>query len=87
MSNTINNAGTPGAAPVPTTDQRNTPSGTVNQQDADDFASQMNEDVVEGQTGEQVQKNELLELMRTTSYQQFSEKQKEMVEEMKKELK
>ena len=84
MSGAINNTGA-GTAPVPAANQHEKSANAVSQQDADDFANQvMTDDGVQGEAEEQVQRDEVIDLIKQNSFQQFNERQKERLEEMKK---
>ncbi|MCY4328748.1 MAG: hypothetical protein OXC48_01475 [Endozoicomonadaceae bacterium] len=84
MSGAINNTNI-NITPAPVTSQNEKSTNTVSQQDADDFASQMNagDTAAEGTT-EEVQRDEVLDLMKQNAFKQFHEQQKERQEEMKK---
>ena len=83
MSDSINSTGTTGANSIPIPGQH-TPTETVSEQDAENFASQLEDEVIADE--EQTQKDELIDLMKQQSFKEFGERQKEMVNEIKKDF-
>lgn len=85
MSGPINSTGAAqGGVGVSPPGQERLP-GSVDNRDADSFASQV-DDGVSKKEEEKEMKDDLLELMKKSSFNEHSEKQKEMTDEIKKDL-
>ncbi len=84
MAGAINNTGATGGSQSIPAGGKPASQAEVDKKDADAFANQL------GGAGkkekEEVKKDELLDLMKKNSFNEFSEKQKEMTEEIKKDL-